>query len=139
MYDPKPLTWSIDGETANLMISCQKEFNRLSDALELNILYFDEYGKEFIKSKNISPDGFCQLIMQLAHYTAHSKLVSTYESASIRRFKYGRVDNIRAATPEVLKWVKSMTTSYNEYTDNDRKDLFYNAAKKQALITKEVF
>uniref|UniRef100_A0A0K0EGA2 Choline O-acetyltransferase n=1 Tax=Strongyloides stercoralis TaxID=6248 RepID=A0A0K0EGA2_STRER len=137
MYDPKPLTWSIDGETANLMISCQKEFNKLSDGLELNVLYFDEYGKEFIKSKNVSPDGFCQLIMQLAHYIAHGKLVSTYESASIRRFKYGRVDNIRAATPEVLKWVKSMTSSFNEYTDNDRRDLFYNAAKKQALITKE--
>ncbi|CAB1416712.1 unnamed protein product [Pleuronectes platessa] len=37
------------------------------------------------------------------------RLVSTYESASIRRFQEGRVDNIRSATPEVLAFVKSMT------------------------------
>lgn len=38
----------------------------------------------------------------------HGHLVSTYESASIRRFRYGRVDNIRAATPEALQWVQAM-------------------------------
>ena len=47
-------------------------------------------------------------------YTRHvlrcrGRLVSTYESASIRRFQEGRVDNIRSATPEVLAFVKSMT------------------------------
>jgi choline O-acetyltransferase len=38
----------------------------------------------------------------------HDKLVSTYESASTRRFRKGRVDNIRANTCETLEWVKSM-------------------------------
>uniref|UniRef100_A0A0N4ZHM1 Choline O-acetyltransferase n=1 Tax=Parastrongyloides trichosuri TaxID=131310 RepID=A0A0N4ZHM1_PARTI len=137
MYDPKPLTWSIDTETAKLMICCSKEFKKLADGLSLDVLFFKEYGKEFIKSKNVSPDGYCQLIMQLAYYLVHGKLVSTYESASIRRFKNGRVDNIRAATPEALKWVKSMTSLFSLYTDIERKELFYLAAKKQAIITKE--
>lgn len=34
--------------------------------------------------------------------------MSTYESASIRRFQEGRVDNIRSATAEALAFVKSM-------------------------------
>jgi hypothetical protein len=34
--------------------------------------------------------------------------VPTYESASIRRFRHGRVDNIRACTPEALDWCKAM-------------------------------
>lgn len=33
----------------------------------------------------------------------------TYESASIRRFREGRVDNIRSATLEVLRFVKTIT------------------------------
>lgn len=38
----------------------------------------------------------------------HGRLVATYESAGIRRFALGRVDVIRAASPESLAWVKAM-------------------------------
>lgn len=38
----------------------------------------------------------------------HRKLVTTYESASLRRFRLGRADNIRAATKQALQWVKAM-------------------------------
>lgn len=38
----------------------------------------------------------------------HRRLVPTYESASIRRFREGRVDNIRSATPEALRFVKAV-------------------------------
>lgn len=38
----------------------------------------------------------------------HGTLVPTYESASIRRFRDGRVDNIRSATPEALCFVKAV-------------------------------
>lgn len=34
----------------------------------------------------------------------------TYESASIRRFQEGRVDNIRSSTPEALAFVKAMAS-----------------------------
>lgn len=38
----------------------------------------------------------------------YCRLVSTYESASTRRFRHGRVDNIRANSCEALAWIKSM-------------------------------
>jgi len=41
----------------------------------------------------------------------HGKLVATYESASTRRFRLGRVDCIRAATMETLEWAKAMNQS----------------------------
>ena len=56
----------------------------------------------------MSPDSYIQLALQLTYYKVERKLVSTYESASIRQFKHGRVDNIRAATLEALAWSKSM-------------------------------
>ena len=46
--------------------------------------------------------------------------MSTYESASTRRFRYGRVDNIRAASPAALKWVKSMTGETNVPVSNQK-------------------
>lgn len=36
------------------------------------------------------------------------RLVPTYESASLRRYECGRVDNIRSATPEALTFAKGM-------------------------------
>jgi len=41
-------------------------------------------------------------------FSVHGRLVSTYESASIRRFRLGRVDNIRACSLEALAWCKAM-------------------------------
>ena len=43
--------------------------------------------------------------------SVHKKLVPTYESASIRRFRLGRVDNIRACTQEALEFCRLMTHS----------------------------
>uniref|UniRef100_A0A158Q3N7 Choline O-acetyltransferase n=1 Tax=Dracunculus medinensis TaxID=318479 RepID=A0A158Q3N7_DRAME len=105
---PKPLTWLVSPQAKNIMWKQIAEFQRLSEDLELSVLIFTDFGKEFIKSCLISPDGFVQLSMQLAYYKVHQHLVSTYESASIRRFRLGRVDNIRAATPEALQWVQAM-------------------------------
>jgi len=44
----------------------------------------------------------------LVYVRVHGRLVSTYESASIRRFRLGRVDNIRACSLEALAWCKAM-------------------------------
>lgn len=42
--------------------------------------------------------------------------MSTYESASLRRFQGGRVDNIRSALPEALAFVKSMADEKAGFT-----------------------
>uniref|UniRef100_A0A8C6UL28 Choline O-acetyltransferase n=1 Tax=Neogobius melanostomus TaxID=47308 RepID=A0A8C6UL28_9GOBI len=73
--------------------------------LDMDVFKFSAYGKEFIKKQKMSPDGFIQVALQLAFY----RLVPTYESASIRRFREGRVDNIRSATKQALAFVQSVT------------------------------
>lgn len=72
------------------------------------VLKFVEFGHEFIKSQHISPDVFIQLALQLTYYKLHRRVVSTYESCSLRQFRKGRVDNIRSATKEALAWARSM-------------------------------
>ncbi|CAG9539986.1 unnamed protein product [Cercopithifilaria johnstoni] len=132
---PLQLHWNLLPNAKPFLQKQIEVFNGLANDLNLQVLIFDGFGKEFIKSCNISPDGFVQLTMQLAYYRLHGHLVSTYESASIRRFRYGRVDNIRAATPEALRWVKAMHVKNN--TRDEKQKLFMEAMQKQAEITLE--
>lgn len=43
-------------------------FSRASANLELNVVHFKTYGKNFIKSQRMSPDSFIQMAMQYAFY-----------------------------------------------------------------------
>ena len=52
----------------------------------------------------MSPDAFIQIALQVAFYRIYSRVTSTYESASLRRFRDGRVDNIRAASSNALNF-----------------------------------
>ena len=51
---------------------------------------------------------YCNTVKFSFFSRIHSKLVSTYESASVRRYRHGRVDNIRACTMEALEWCQVM-------------------------------
>lgn len=86
---------------------------RLIRDLELFVLKFTTFGQTFIKEQHISPDVFIQLALQLTYYKLHRRLVSTYESCSLRQFRKGRVDNIRASSKEALLWAQTMCSSYN--------------------------
>lgn len=48
--------------------------------------------------------------------------MATYESAGIRRFAQGRVDVIRAASPESLEWVKAMCQGDPDSSFNDSQE-----------------
>lgn len=43
-------------------------FSRATSNLELNVVHFKTYGKNFIKSQRMSPDSFIQMAMQYAFY-----------------------------------------------------------------------
>ncbi|XP_050534663.1 choline O-acetyltransferase [Daktulosphaira vitifoliae] len=141
------LTWSVNNELIKHIADASSTIDRLVKNLDFHVFRFTQYGKEFIKSCNVSPDVYIQLAMQLAYHKLHGKLVATYESASTRRFRLGRVDCIRAATVEALEWAKAMNQSavtesgilgtkkiYYTATENEKLQLFEKAVKKQTDI-----
>uniref|UniRef100_A0A8C0NMV6 Choline O-acetyltransferase n=1 Tax=Canis lupus familiaris TaxID=9615 RepID=A0A8C0NMV6_CANLF len=65
----------------------------------------------------------------------HRRLVPTYESASIRRFQEGRVDNIRSATPEALSFVKAITDHKAAVPDSEKLQLLKDAIRAQTEYT----
>jgi hypothetical protein len=62
--------------------------------------------------------------------------VSTYESASTRRFRKGRVENIRANSIEALEWVQAMNSS--SISNEDRFKLFQKAVQCQTDLMIQV-
>lgn len=56
----------------------------------------------------MSPDCYIQLALQFTIYRMYGRLFCTYESASTRRFRHGRVDCIRSATEEAHAWAQAM-------------------------------
>ncbi|XP_076636951.1 choline acetyltransferase isoform X1 [Colletes latitarsis] len=105
---PEKLEWHLSEQSLNHIRDAMTAFDALVEDLDLCILRFEDYSKEFIKSCKVSPDVYVQLALQLTHFRLHGNLVATYESAGTRRFALGRVDCIRAASPEALAWAKAM-------------------------------
>ena len=53
---------------AVLVIQTVRVFNRSVEDFDLHVLRFTDYGKEFPKAHNMSPDAFIQLALQLTYY-----------------------------------------------------------------------
>lgn len=138
-----PLSWTMDDELAQAIDEAETKVNKLIENFSLYILNFNHFGASFIKGQNLSPDAFVQLALQYAFYKLHGCLVSTYESASLRQFRLGRVDNIRANTCESYQWIQAMLLC-TQTGHNDRPSTDSTSKYKQAegafirAITKQV-
>lgn len=104
--------------------------------LDITVMVFHHFGKDFPKSEKLSPDAFIQMALQLAYYRytpppgsvkpggrwkdlpgassvplpprIYGQACATYESASLRMFHLGRTDTIRSASVASLTFVKAM-------------------------------
>ncbi len=79
--------------------------------MEVFILDFDAFGKNFPKSQKVSPDAFVQIAMQLAYYRAHNRPGNTYESGSLRKYHLGRTDIIRTCGVDAIEFARAMHTN----------------------------
>ncbi|XP_034754800.1 choline O-acetyltransferase [Etheostoma cragini] len=132
---PRKLRWKCTPEIQKLLAASADKLQRQVENLDMNVHKFSNYGKEFIKKQKMSPDAYIQVALQLAYYRCHSRMVSTYESASIRRFQKGRVDNIRSATPEALAFVKAMTDGELSTSETEKMETLQSAINVQTKYT----
>ncbi|MBZ3885014.1 Choline O-acetyltransferase, partial [Sciurus carolinensis] len=132
---PRRLRWKCSPEIQGHLASSAEKLQRIVKNLDFIVYKFDNYGKTFIKKQKCSPDAFIQVALQLAFYRLHQRLVPTYESASIRRFREGRVDNIRSATPQALTFVRAMTDHKAAIPASEKLLLLKDAIRAQTEYT----
>lgn len=118
-----PLCWTLDDELCKALDEAELRANKLIENFSLNILRFAHFGRSFIKNQNLSPDAFIQLALQYTFFKMHGRLVSTYESASLRQFRLGRVDNIRANTCEAFDWIQAMLACKRKLKEEASKEV----------------
>jgi len=76
----------------NILVCAQAVADELVSRTEIRSLEFNHFGKKFITSKKLSPDGFVQMAYQLAYYRLTGKTASTYESCMTKQFLHGRTE-----------------------------------------------
>ncbi|XP_052106150.1 carnitine O-palmitoyltransferase 1, liver isoform-like [Mytilus californianus] len=103
---PQKINWDLKYMDSEID-TAKEHFRKLSHSFEL-VVSSPEYGKGFIKKKRMSPDGYIQMVLQLAYYKLYQKVPKTYESASTRIFSEGRTETIRPVSEYSAQFVKSM-------------------------------
>ncbi|XP_072949841.1 choline O-acetyltransferase [Epargyreus clarus] len=146
---PQAMKWTLGQDVQRTIDRAAREFDRQISDLDFKVYTYRGYGREFMKSCRTSPDVYIQLAIQYAYYKMYGYLVSTYESASLRRFRNGRVDNIRSAHGAARRWAAAMCAaetpplgdddgqkkvSFNLYGEQKKLELFDEAARKQTAI-----
>ncbi|XP_068621697.1 choline O-acetyltransferase [Battus philenor] len=141
---PTRLRWTLSPDLEQTIEQAAKQLDRQIADLDFKVYTYKGYGREFMKSCRTSPDVYIQLALQYTYFKMYGYLVSTYESASLRRFRCGRVDNIRAAHGAARAWAQAMCAhqpqdpnkkvSFNLYGDQKKLELFEEAARKQTAV-----
>lgn len=91
-------------EIAKQLKRAKQDYVSQVDQFELSYLNYKQYGSNSIKSWHFSPDSWFQVALLAAYHNVHKRLGTCYESASTRRFAYGRTETIRSLTKEVAQF-----------------------------------
>uniref|UniRef100_A0A669B1W1 Carnitine O-acetyltransferase n=1 Tax=Oreochromis niloticus TaxID=8128 RepID=A0A669B1W1_ORENI len=138
-----PIVFLIDYTSVSSYIEKAKQnMNIMVQDLDVKVLLFSHFGKNVPKKHKLSPDAFVQMALQLAYFRIYNICCSTYESASLRMFKYGRTDAIRSTTADSLEFVQAMQDPAKQSSEKlallqkaiqTHKENTYNAIHGQAI------
>ncbi|XP_055964870.1 carnitine O-acetyltransferase isoform X1 [Sorex fumeus] len=130
---PKKLRFNITPEIKNEIEKAKQNLSIMIQDLDITMLVFPHFGKDFPKSQNLSPDSFIQMALQLAYYRIYGHACATYESASLRMFHLGRTDTIRSASMDSLAFVQAMDDT--SVTEPQKVELLRKAVQAHRAYT----
>ncbi|XP_070395115.1 carnitine O-acetyltransferase-like isoform X3 [Dermacentor albipictus] len=106
--DDKPLKleFNLSEESLQDIAVAKTKMEELARDVDVIDHRFEQYGKDFVKSCQMSPDSFIQMAFQLSFFRLHGHSPATYESASTRMFLLGRTEAIRSQSKESDKFCR---------------------------------
>lgn len=99
MYDE-----GLEGQLVEHLKQAKQDFLSQVAQFDLSLMSYRQYGSNAIKSWHFSPDSWFQVALLSAYHKVHKRLGPCYESASTRRFAFGRTETIRSLTKEVAQF-----------------------------------
>jgi carnitine O-acetyltransferase len=104
---PTLLTWDVNSDLGNAIRTAETNASKLINDLDSVLLHYPDYGSNLMKQAKVSPDGWLQMVYQLAYYRHYGKSCPTYESASTRKFTAGRTETVRSCSVETVAFTKA--------------------------------
>lgn len=113
----KDLPFELDSTSKQQIEAAETEFAEHIKPYDVHYTLYTRYGKEGIKKMKTSPDGWVQMLFQMAYYLTFHRFCGTYEAAQTRRYQLGRTETVRILTPEVVAFVKAVVDKSSSTTD----------------------
>ncbi|EPB92823.1 hypothetical protein HMPREF1544_00262 [Mucor circinelloides 1006PhL] len=122
---PTLLTWQVSSKLGDAIRTAEQNASSLIDDLDSVLLHYPEYGSNFMKQAKVSPDGWLQMVYQLAYFKHYGTHCPTYESASTRKFIAGRTETVRSCSTETVAFTKAWQDK--DVKMSEKLDLFNKA------------
>uniref|UniRef100_A0A3Q2WIG3 Carnitine O-acetyltransferase a n=1 Tax=Haplochromis burtoni TaxID=8153 RepID=A0A3Q2WIG3_HAPBU len=114
---PQKLHFNITADIKKAIEEAKQSIDKIVQDLDFSILSFSHYGKNFLKANKMSPDPFIQMAIQLAYYRVHLQHCASYEAASMRLFRQGRVGEIPSTSSASVAFVMAFNDPNKKNTE----------------------
>ncbi|MEA3423997.1 MAG: choline/carnitine O-acyltransferase [Bacillota bacterium] len=106
---PEELIFEKDDYIISEIEKAKFESQSAFDQLDIEVLFFDNFGKQLLKDNKTSPDSIIQIAIQLAQHKTFGRVFNVYEAASTKQFLHGRTEAMRSVTEESIKFINDKT------------------------------
>uniref|UniRef100_A0A1Y1JZM6 Choline/carnitine acyltransferase domain-containing protein n=4 Tax=Photinus pyralis TaxID=7054 RepID=A0A1Y1JZM6_PHOPY len=131
---PSKLIFRLTESIRSDIREAEGNFNESVNNSDIEWFKFDSFGKDFIKSVQLSPDSFVQIAIQLSFYRMHGLSSNIYEAVSTSKFAKGRVESLRSFSEEAFTFIR---IALDQIKGNDEKSaalrLAVNTHKRDSL------
>lgn len=101
------IEWKVSEELKSAIWIGEASLSDHIPQVDLQVLEFAGYGKNFIVSHKLSPDAFVQIAMQVAYYRLYHQTVMTYETLMTKKFSHGRTEAGYVVSDESIRLSRS--------------------------------
>jgi hypothetical protein len=108
------LFWHLNSELRQQIRQAEDKFPKLAKRHSSMVGNTEVTGASTLRRMGISADAFIQQAFQLTYYDLHGKVAETYESVSTSQFKYGRTENGRPLTDQMVALIKAIRGNKKE-------------------------
>lgn len=129
------LDWVVDPTILEECTSAKARADKLISDSDNSVMWFTDYGLEWIKSLRLSPDAYIQIALQLAWYRTRGEFTAVYETVLTRMFHKGRTETVRSFTRDSRAYVLAMGDPSS--SPIKQSELLYRAVHTHAELTRE--
>jgi len=131
---PRKIVWRLDKELRRAIKFAEIATTDIIHQHEVRVLEYTGFGKRWIVRRKMSPDGFVQMLLQLAYYRLYGTVPTVLETVQTKRFQGGRYDQAQTATAESAAMLRSWRDSNAEH----KMELLHEAVDAHSKLIRDV-